>query len=95
VILFTVNLTFIFYSDDTVHTSDAHFNEDIVVRLITENTRSVEPIFAESGLRIFPVLVRARGPFLTSPLGANFDPQGRSCPPGVDLSLRGEVILWG
>jgi hypothetical protein len=28
---------------------------------------------------------RARGPFLTSPLGANFDPQGRSCPPGVNL----------
>jgi hypothetical protein len=22
-----------------------------------------------------------RGPFLTSPLGANFDPQGLSCPP--------------
>jgi hypothetical protein len=30
-----------------------------------------------------------RGPFLTSPLGASFDPQGRSCPP------RGEVIPWG
>jgi hypothetical protein len=36
-----------------------------------------------------------RGPFLTSPLGANFDPQGRSCPPGVSLSPRGEVIPWG
>jgi hypothetical protein len=34
-------------------------------------------------------------PFLTSPLGANFDPQGRSCPPGVNLSPRGEVIPWG
>jgi hypothetical protein len=36
-----------------------------------------------------------RGPFLTSPLGANFDPQGRSCPPGVSLSPRGKVIPWG
>jgi hypothetical protein len=25
---------------------------------------------------------RSSGPFLTSPLGKNFDPQGRSCPPG-------------
>jgi hypothetical protein len=25
----------------------------------------------------------ARGPFSTSPPGANFDPQGRRCPPGV------------
>jgi hypothetical protein len=35
------------------------------------------------------------GPFLTSPLGANFDPQGRSCPQGVSLSPRDEVIPWG
>jgi hypothetical protein len=27
----------------------------------------------------------AGGPFLTSPLGENFDPQGQSCPPGVNL----------
>jgi hypothetical protein len=39
--------------------------------------------------------VSFRGPFLTSPLGANFDPQGRSCPQGVNLSPRGEVIPWG
>jgi hypothetical protein len=26
-----------------------------------------------------------RNPFLTSPLGANSDPQGRSCPPGVNF----------
>jgi hypothetical protein len=26
-----------------------------------------------------------RGPFLTSPLGANFDPQGRSWSPGVNF----------
>jgi hypothetical protein len=26
-----------------------------------------------------------RGPFLNSPLGENFDPQGRSCPPGVNF----------
>jgi hypothetical protein len=37
----------------------------------------------------------SRGLFLTSPLGANFDPQGRSCPPGVNLSPRGEVLPWG
>jgi hypothetical protein len=30
-----------------------------------------------------------RGPFLTSPLGANFDP------PGANLSPRGELIPWG
>jgi hypothetical protein len=36
-----------------------------------------------------------RGPFLTSPLGANFDPQGQSCPSGMSLSPRGEVIPWG
>jgi hypothetical protein len=35
-----------------------------------------------------------RGPFLTSPLGENFDSQGRSCPPGMNLSPRGEVIPW-
>jgi hypothetical protein len=33
-----------------------------------------------------------RGPFLTSPLGANFDPQGLSCPPGVNLSPKVEVF---
>jgi hypothetical protein len=33
-----------------------------------------------------------RGPFLTSPLGANFDPQGRSCPPEVSLSPGGEIL---
>jgi hypothetical protein len=33
-----------------------------------------------------------RGPFLISPLGTNIDPpQGQSCPPGVNLSPRGEV----
>jgi hypothetical protein len=31
-----------------------------------------------------------RGPFLTSPLGANFDLQGRSCPQGVKFFPRGE-----
>jgi hypothetical protein len=31
-------------------------------------------------------LVNIKGPFLTSPLGANFDPQGLSCPP------RGEFV---
>jgi hypothetical protein len=37
----------------------------------------------------------SRGTFLTSPLGANFDPQGQSCHPGVNLLPRGEVIPWG
>jgi hypothetical protein len=31
------------------------------------------------------ISAKARGPFLTSTLGANFDPQGRSCPPGVNF----------
>ena len=43
-------------SDDTVHTSDSHFNEDIVVRLIGENTKFITPIFTETGLKIYPVL---------------------------------------
>jgi hypothetical protein len=30
--------------------------------------------------------LEGRGPFLTSPLGTNFDPSWRSCPPGVNLS---------
>jgi hypothetical protein len=36
------------------------------------------------------------GPFLTSPQGANFHPQGRSCPPGVKLSpggVRPSILL--
>jgi hypothetical protein len=41
------------------------------------------------------LMAYVRGPFLTSPLGANFDPQGQSCPPGVSLSPRGEVIPRG
>jgi hypothetical protein len=36
--------------------------------------------------------VGARFPFLTSPLGANFDPQRRGCPLGVIFPPRGEVI---
>jgi hypothetical protein len=32
----------------------------------------------------------ARGAFLTLPLGANFDPQGR-----VNFVSKGEVIPWG
>jgi hypothetical protein len=35
------------------------------------------------------ISAKARGPFLTSTLGANFDPQGRSCPPGVNF------VPWG
>jgi hypothetical protein len=30
-----------------------------------------------------------KGPFLTWPLGANFDPRGRSCPPRVNFVPRG------
>jgi hypothetical protein len=37
----------------------------------------------------------AWGPFLTSPLGANFDPQGRSCPQGVNLYPRGAKLSPG
>jgi hypothetical protein len=36
-----------------------------------------------------------RSLFLTSPLGANFDPQRRSYPPGVNFVPEGrEVIPW-
>jgi hypothetical protein len=38
------------------------------------------------------VFQSARGPFLTSPLGANFDPRGKFVPQGLIL---GEVIPWG
>jgi hypothetical protein len=34
--------------------------------------------------------VKNWGKFLTSPLGVNFDPQGQSCPPGVNLGMT----LW-
>jgi hypothetical protein len=40
----------------------------------------------------------ARGPFLTLPLGANFDPrgevvpQGRICPPGANFAPWGEIL---
>jgi hypothetical protein len=36
-----------------------------------------------------------RGPFFTSPLGANIDPRGWSCSKGVKLSPRGEVVPQG
>jgi hypothetical protein len=36
-----------------------------------------------------------RGPFLTSPLGANLDPRGEVVPQGWICPLGGEVIPWG
>jgi hypothetical protein len=38
---------------------------------------------------------KTRGPFLTSPLGANFEPRGEFVPQGWILSPWGEVIPWG
>jgi hypothetical protein len=35
------------------------------------------------------------GPFLTSPLGANYDPRGEVVPQGWILSPGSEVIPWG
>jgi hypothetical protein len=35
------------------------------------------------------------GPFLTSPIGANFDPQGRSCPPGENFVPLGSSYPLG
>jgi hypothetical protein len=35
---------------------------------------------------------RSRGPLLTSPLGANFDPRGEFCPLWVKLSPGGEIL---
>jgi hypothetical protein len=32
------------------------------------------------------------GPFLTSPLGANFNPQGWICPLGVKLPPGGDIL---
>jgi hypothetical protein len=37
--------------------------------------------------------VRARDPFLTSPLGANFDPRGEFCPLGVKFSVHPSFLL--
>jgi hypothetical protein len=34
-----------------------------------------------------------RGPFLTSPLGANFDPMGEVIPGGVKFSVRPSILL--
>jgi hypothetical protein len=36
-----------------------------------------------------------RGPFLTSPLEANFDPRGEVVPQGLILYPGGEVIPYG
>jgi hypothetical protein len=41
-------------------------------------------------------LEKGRGPFLSSPLGGNFDPRGKVVPRGEFRSLDGcEVIPWG
>jgi hypothetical protein len=40
------------------------------------------------------ILARRQRPVLTLPLGAKFDPQGLSWPPGVKLSPRGEDPLF-
>jgi hypothetical protein len=37
----------------------------------------------------------SRGPFLTSPLEANFDPRGEVSPQGAKLTPGVEVIPWG
>jgi hypothetical protein len=42
-----------------------------------------------SKARLPMMKIKSRGPFLTSPLGSNFDPQGRSCPQGVHF------VPWG
>jgi hypothetical protein len=39
------------------------------------------------------VLEEAKGPFLTSPLGANFDPRDGFCPLGIKLSLGEKLEL--
>jgi hypothetical protein len=31
----------------------------------------------------------SRGPFLTSPIGSNFEPRGEFCPPGVNFVPQG------
>jgi hypothetical protein len=51
---------------------------------VGRTVRQVENRFRVNGAAGFR-RVQNRGPFLTSPLGSNFDPQGRSCPPGVNV----------
>jgi hypothetical protein len=50
--------------------------------------------FSKIGDKVFFNWSKARDPFVTSTLGANFDPQGRSCPlgTGVKLSLVDEIL---
>jgi hypothetical protein len=52
--------------------------------------RSVSLIPAEKKHAAF---VHSRGPFLTSPLGANFDPGGEVIPWGVKFSVRPSIQL--
>jgi hypothetical protein len=49
-----------------------------------ENERTMSDYFEKSW-----------GPFLTWPLGANFDPRGEVVPQGWILFPRCEVITWG
>jgi hypothetical protein len=59
-------------------------------------SKSPQMDFEEFILGFWKHTVEVWGPFLTSPLGANFDPQGQTlslplwvCPPGVKLWLHG------
>jgi hypothetical protein len=74
-------------------------NANIVRGRLSENDLDFLQLQGEKGPPVFRAarseLAKFRGPFLTSPLGANFVPQGLSCPPWVNLSPRGEVIPWG
>ncbi len=44
------------FSDDTVHSNDIHFSEDIVTEMIIRNTEAIKPLFSEANMKIFPVL---------------------------------------
>ena len=42
------------FRDDTVHTDDIHFSDDIVVDLIRQNTDAIRPL--SGSMKIYPVL---------------------------------------
>jgi hypothetical protein len=60
----------------------------------TENIEDENISRRHTKLELVPIFT-IRGPFLTSPLGANFDPRGEVVPHGGILSPRVEVIPWG
>jgi hypothetical protein len=68
---------------------------------ISETSDQVEAFVIEDSTIMVNCLIKMItiewhwGPFLTSPLGANFDTQGRSCPPGMKFVPPGVKLSPG